>query len=150
MSQPLEKITKAKESSHEDSEYHSKWDTELEEGSTASEDNMFLSIWYPSLPQFPSPYLHNQDFFDSEWARKYIMKHFSLKVIRNSLHCYPDLSHDIIYHNTFVDLSHFASLQCYIHKSICDHNATLQIWSEHIARYCTSDDINPLIIFHVL
>ena len=38
MSQPLEQKTEAKKSSHDDSE------TKSEEGSMASEDNMFLSI----------------------------------------------------------------------------------------------------------
>ena len=79
MSQPLEHITKAKKSSHEDLE------TKLEEGSTASEEDMFLSIQFPSPPHFPKPYLHNQDFLDSERARKYIMKHFNIENIKEGL-----------------------------------------------------------------
>ena len=66
MSQPLEHITEAKKSSHEDLETNSELETELEEGSMASEDDTFLSIQYPSLPNFPTPYLCNQDFLDSE------------------------------------------------------------------------------------
>ena len=150
MSQHSEQITRAKKLSHEDSENNSKPETELEEGSTASEDDTFLSIRFPSLPNFPTPYLHNWDFLDSERARGYIMKHFNLKNIKEGLQCYPDLSRDILYHNTFVDPDHFDSLQCYISKSIHERNATLQIWSEHIARYHTSDDLNPLLIFNVL
>ena len=139
-----------KKSSHEDSKHSSKPDIELEEGSTASEEDTFLSIWYPSSPNFPTPYLCNWDFLDSEWARKYITKHFNLENIKEGLWCYPDLSRDILYHNTFVDPDHFDSLQCYINKSIHKHNATLQIWSEHIARYSTSNDLNPLLIICVL
>ena len=118
MSQPLEGHSEIKKSSHEDSEYYSKSETKLEERSTASEEDTFLSIQYLSPPNFPTPYLHNQDFLDSERARKYIMKHFNLKNIKEGLQCYPDLSRDILYHNTFIDPDHFNSLQHYINKSI--------------------------------
>ena len=150
MSQPLEQFAKAKKSSHEDLETNSELETKLEEGSTASEDDMFLSIWFPSPPHFPKPYLHNRDFLDSKKARKYIMKHFNIENIKEGLWCYPDLSWDILYHNTFVVPDHFNSLQCYITKSIHKRNVALQIWSEHIARYIASDDLNPLFIFNVL
>ena len=86
----------------------------------------------------------------TERARKYITKHFNLENIKEGLQCYPDLSRDILYHNTFVVPDHFDSLQCYITKSIHECNAALQIWSEHIARYIASDDLNPLLIFNVL
>ena len=85
MSWPSEQITKAKKSSQDDSEYYSKLVTESEDGSTASEEDMFLSIQYPSPPYFPTPYLHNQDFRDPDKALKYIMKHFNLKTIHNSI-----------------------------------------------------------------
>ena len=100
MSQPLEQNTEAKKSSHEELEYYSDSDSELEEGSTTSEGDTFLSIWYPSLPHFLTPYLHNQDFRDTEKALKYIMKHFNLEMIHKSLQTFPDLSHDFIYSNT--------------------------------------------------
>ena len=85
MSQPLEHITKVKKTSQDDPEQNSKLDTKSEEGSMASEDDTFLSIWYPSPPIFPTPYLHNWDFLNSEQARKYIMKHFNLKNIKEGL-----------------------------------------------------------------
>ena len=141
---PLEHIPEAKKSSHEHLE------TELEEGSMASEDDTFLSIQFPSLPHFPKPYLRNWDFLDSERARNYIMKHFNIGNIKEGLCHYPDLSRDILYHNTFIVPDHFNSLQHYINKSIHKHNAALQIWSEHIARYIASDGLNPLLIFNVL
>ena len=128
-------ITTSKKSSHIDLE------TESEEGSMASEDDTFLSIQFPSPPNFHTPYLHN---------RRYIMKHFNLKNIREGLRHYPDLLKDIIYHNTFIAPKHFESLQRYITRSIRDHNAALQIWSEHIARYLVSDDLNPLLTINIL
>ena len=85
MSQPSEHMTEAKKPSHEDSETDSELETESEEGSMASEDNTFLSIRFPSPPNFPTPYLHNQDFLDSERARKYMMKYFNLENIKDGL-----------------------------------------------------------------
>ena len=116
----------------------------------ASEDDMFLSIRFPSPPNFHTPYLPNRDFPDAERARRYITKHFNIENIREGLRRYPDLSKDILYHNTFIAPEHFKSLQHYINKSIRDHNATFQIWSEHITRYLVSDDLNPLLILNVL
>ena len=150
MSQPLEHDSAAKKSSHNKSETSSESETELEEGSTASEDDTFLSIWFPSPPNFPTPYLRNQNFLDSKRARKYITKHFSLNNIKVRLQRYPDLTRDILYHNTFVVPDHFNSLQCYIHKSICEHNAALQMWSEHISKYIASDNLNPLLTINIL
>ena len=150
MSQPSEQDSAAKKPSHIDSETNSELETESEEGSMASEDDTFLSIQFPSPPNFHTPYLRNRDFLDAERARRYIMKHFNLENIREGLQHYPDLSKDIIYHNTFVAPEHFESLQHYITKSIHDRNAALQIWSEHIARYLVSDDLNPLLTINIL
>ena len=144
MSQPPEQNSLAKSSSHIDSE------TKSEEGSTASEDDSFLSILFPSPPNFHTPNLRNRDFLDAERARKYIMKHFNLENIREGLQRYPDLSKDVIYHNTFVAPEHFESLSCYITKTIHERNAALQIWSEHIARYLVSDNLNPLLTINIL
>ena len=146
MSQPSEWIPKAKQSSQNDSETNSK----SEEGSMASEDDTFLSIRFPSPPNFHTPYLHNRDFLDAEHARKYITKHFNIENTREGLPHYPDLAKDVIYHSTFIAPEHFKSLQHYITRSIHDHNAALQIWSENIARYLVSDDLNPLLILNVL
>ena len=150
MSQPSEHDSAAKKSSHDGSETHSESETESEEGSTASEDDVFLSIRFPSLPHFPTPYLCNRDFLNTEKARRYIMKHFDLENIREGLRRYPDLSKDTIYHNTFIAPEHFESLQCYITRIIHDRNATLQIWSESITRYLVYTDLNPLLILNIL
>ena len=68
MSQLSEQITEPKKSSQDNSEYYS----ESEEGSTTSEEDTFLSIQYPSLPYFPTPYLCNWDFGDPDKALKSI------------------------------------------------------------------------------
>ena len=149
MSQPSEHDSAAKKSSH-GLETNSEPETKSEEGSTASEDDVFLSIQFPSPPNFSHPYLRNWDFLDSERVRRYITKHFSLENIREGLRRYPDLSRDILYHNTFIVPEHFKSLQRYIQKTINDRNAQLQIWSEHIARYLVSDNLNPLLTINIL
>ena len=84
MSQHSEHNSAAKKSSH-GSENNSESETELEEGSTASEDDVFLSIRFPSLPNFTTPYLRNRDFLDAKRARRYITKHFNLENIREGL-----------------------------------------------------------------
>ena len=150
MSQPLAQITEVEKSSHEELEYYSNLDSKLEEESTASEEDMFLSIWYPSPPYFPTPYLCNQDFREPEKALKYIMKHFNLEMIHKSLRTFPDLSLNFIYSNTFVDPDCFSLLKCYINKSIHDQNALLQKWLELQARYSVSDENNSLIIQCIL
>ena len=126
MSQPSEQITEANNPSHEELEYYSDFDSELEDGSTASEEDMFLSIWYPWPPYFPTPYLCNWDFRDPKKALKYITKHFNLEMIQKNVKQFPDLSHNFIYSNTFMDPDCFSLLKCYINKSICDHNALFQ------------------------
>ena len=146
MSQPSEQITKVTKSSQNDSESNSEMDPELEEGSTTFEEDMFLSIWYPSPPYFPKPYLHNQDFRSPDKALKYIMKHFNLETIHKSVKQFPYLSHDFIYSNTFVDPDHFILLQHYINKSIRECNAYLQKWLELHSRYIAFDELNPLVI----
>ena len=127
MSQHLEQIPEAKKSLHDDLETNSESEIKLEEGSMASEDDTFLSIWFPSPPNVPTPHLRNWDFLNSERVRKYITKHFNLENIKEGLRSYPDPSRDILYHNTFIVPEHFDSLQHYITKSIHECNASLQI-----------------------
>ena len=66
MSQPLEQDSMADKSSQIDLETNSGSETKSEEGSTASEDDTFLSIWFPSPPHFHTPYLRIRDFLDAE------------------------------------------------------------------------------------
>ena len=122
----------------------------LEEESTAFEGDMFLSIWYPSPPNFPTPYLCNWDFGDKQKALKYITKHFNLKLIHRSVKLFPDLSNNFIYSNTFVDPTCFSTLKHYTSKSIHDQNALLQKWLALQSRYIISDDMNPFIIYCIL
>ena len=116
MLQPLEQTIKPNKTSYEELEYNSDLDSKLEEGSTTSEEDMFLYIRYPSPPYFPTPYLCDWDFRVSDKALKYIMKHFNLEVVHNRLRRFPDLSLDFIYSNTFVDPDHFTLLEYYINK----------------------------------
>ena len=117
----MEHSSEHAESSQNNTEYHSKsGTTESEEGSTASEEDTFLSIQYPSsLPlknfplQFHKPYLHNQDFKDSDQALRYIMKNFNLELIHQSVQSFPDLSNNFIYSNTYMDTHQFTQLQLY-------------------------------------
>ena len=126
MSFILEHISKDNKPSHEELEYSSDSDSKSEEGSTASEEDMFLSIQYLSPPNFPTPYLCNWDFRDSNKALKYITKNFNYETVIKSLQSFPNLSLNLLYYNTFVDISCYKLLQHYINKSIYDCNALLQ------------------------
>ena len=145
-----EQDTKVAESSHENTEYLSDVDdTESEEASTESDNDVLASIQYPSPPpvknfplHFPKPYLHNQDFKDSNQALRYIMKHSNPEMIHHSLWQFPDLRNNLIYSNTYVDTNHFIQLQHYIKKSIHNWDAK---WLELYVRY-SSSTLNPYIV----
>ena len=154
MSHSTEQDSRCAESSHKSTEYHSDTDgSELEEASTASDDDVFTSIQYPSLPPvknfplcFPKPYLHNWDFRDSNQALRYIMRYFNCETIHQSLKSFPSFHTDFIYSNIYMETHHFNSLQCYINKSIQDQNAK---WLELLVRYSTSTP-NPYIVQCIL
>ena len=138
----MEQVSEHAESSHKNMEYHSDTDgSKSEEASTASEDDVFASIWYPSLPpvmnfplHFPKPYLQNRDFKNSNQALKYIRRYFNHETIPESFKAFPNLAKDFIYANTYVDSYCFNSLQCYIIKSIQDQDAAqLEL---HARYYC--------------
>ena len=137
-------LAKAKKSSHKELEYTSNLDSELEEESTTSEEDTFLSIQYSSPPNFPTPYLCNWDFKNANKALKYILKIFNPKVIHNSLLAFSTLLRDIVYYSTYIDSDHFTQLQNRINKSIYNHNVYHEKQLEHYARQLASD-INPLI-----
>ena len=96
----MEQVSKHAESSHQTTEYHSDGDgTKLEVPSTASDDDVFTSIQYPSLPpaknfplHFPKPYLHNQDFKGSDQALRYTMRYFNHQTIHQSLKSFIAIS----------------------------------------------------------
>ena len=151
----MEQSSECAESSHIRMEYHFNTDgPESYEASTASEDDVFTSIWYPSPPPaknfslcFPKPYLQNQDFKDPDQALRYIKRYFNHKTIHTSLKVFPNLTKDFIYANTYVDSHCFNSLQCYINKSIQDQDAA---WLELHVRYYSTSTPNPYIIQCIL
>ena len=107
MSHILETHSQYHKSSHKDREYHSESVTELEEGSTTLEEDTFLSIWYPSPPNFPTPHVHNWDFGDPDKALNDITRNFNFKSVSKSLRSFINLAYDLIYYNRFVDDSQF-------------------------------------------
>ena len=154
MSYSMEHDSEHAESSHNSTEYHSNTDgSESEEASTESEDDVFASIWYPSLHPakkfplcFPKPYLCNQDFKDSDQALKYIRRYFNHEMIHQSLQSFPNLSKDFIFLNTYMETNCFDLLQCYINKSIRDWN---EKWFKLLVRHSTSTP-NPYIVQCIL
>ena len=127
MSQPSEPNPEANQSSHDDSETSSKSETKSEGGSTPPEHDVFLSIWYPSPPFFPTPYLCTWDFLNAKKAIQYKMKHFNQKTIHQGLILYPNLPLNPIYYSTYIKPDSFLPLQCHIQNSIDQWNAHVQI-----------------------
>ena len=85
MSLIMEHNSKDKKSSQQELEYYSNSNSNMEEGSTTSEEDMFLSI------QYLSPYLHNWDFRDPDRALKYIMKNFNFEIVIKCLQSFHNL-----------------------------------------------------------
>ena len=127
MSYSMEHHSECAESSQQSMKYHSDADgTKSEEVSTASDNDVFTSIQYLSLPPaknfllyFLKPYLQHWDFKDSDQALRYITRFFNHKTIHQSLESFPNLYNNFIYMETH----HFNLLQHCIDKSIHDQNA---------------------------
>ena len=81
----------------------------------------FLSIQYPSLPYFPTPYLHHWDFRSTKQALKYKTKHFNLELIHKGIVSFPDLFWDFIYSNptwTFINSHNSNAISTHQYKIV--------------------------------
>ena len=132
---------------------HSLWNKFLKLNNHHMKNQNTLPFWKPSQrkdqplvrkthsflfsPNFPTPYIHNQDFGDTDKALKYIMKVFNLQVIHNSLLAFPTLSRDIVYYGTYIDSDRFTTkqnqqidlwLQCPTSNLVRTHCQILCIW----------------------
>ena len=166
-------------SSQEDMECHSESESELEEKQIIPIDYsagfMFLDIWFPLLLQFPKLYLRLQEVISNiddvllkpyEWthdcvkdpksALAYIITHFNIEKVSNSLRAFPKLNYNQVYYSTYIDTSQYTTLQCYIDISAHNlriHNALVQKRLElqiRYARYQMSEDLNPYLLQCIL
>ena len=158
MSQHSEQHSKIAESSHmQTTEYHSKADepiamtieedNESDHETTDSElENVFDGIHYPAPHQWEHTYLWLHNFWDPDEAQDYINRRFNWQSTRESLFAFPNLATNFIYSNTYINAGQYDSLQCYIQKSIRDHNAFVQKRLEFRACYSPTESLNHFIV----
>ena len=87
---------------------------------------------------------------DLQCALGYIIHHFNIDKVSQSLHTFPDYTYNQVYYSTYVDTSWYTSLQRYYKitgKQLQD--ALVQEWLElqiKYGRYIVSDDMTPYIL----
>ena len=115
--------------SSQDTEYHSKSGTELETGdytlSNLERKDTILHVWFPMPYTFPKLYLTLQEVIDNTsdqtWnpnmeedpdkALHYIINHFNVNVVAESIQQFPFYSLEQVYYSTYVETHRFAHLQ---------------------------------------
>ena len=161
------------ESSQGSLEYHSRQEQELERQQiiliNRDEEFMFLNIWFPMPFEFPNPYIQLNELMshmdnivpksydqiqsiarDPQRALGYIIHHFNIDKVSQSIHSFPHLEYDQVYYSTYVDTTRFKSLQNYYkitRKQLQD--ALAQEWLElqiKYGKYLISDDIRITLL----
>ena len=116
------------ESSQADTEYHSEIESKSEKKQiipvSKDEEFMFLNIQFPLSYQFPKPYITLNEVMsnlddvllkpyewtyniaeDPEQALTYIITHFNIDRISQSIQDFPKLRYNQVYYSTYVDTS---------------------------------------------
>ena len=180
MSQPSE-YSSEEESSQNDTEYHSESGLKSEKKQiilvNSDEEFTFLNIWFPLPHEFPKPYIMLNKVMSNpddallkpyEWTHNiaedpentlaYIITHFNIDRVSQSIHSVPKYKYNQVYYSTYIDTSRFLPLQRYFRASaikLQKQNALVQKWLElellkQYARYYPSDDLSPYILQCIL
>ena len=128
MSHILEDNSEDNESS-QDTEYHFESGIELESGdftlSTSDQKDSILNVQFPMPYTFPKPYLtlhkvldnaldhvQNQNIAeDPDEALRYIINHFNIDIVSQSIQRFPEYSFKQVYYSTYIDTSRYPWLQ---------------------------------------
>ena len=107
--------------SSQDTEYHSESGTESEIGdytlSSPDQRDTILHVWFPMPYTFPKPYLTLQEAIDnaseskrnpkieedSDEALRYIINHFNIDVVAESIRRIPFYSLEQVYYSTYIE-----------------------------------------------
>ena len=99
----------------------------------------------------PKPYdwvLYNAK--DPEQALGYIIDHFNIDRVSQSLCTFPNYAYDQVYYSTYIDTTQYLSLQWYykitgkqLQNALDKERLELQII---YARYHSSDDMSPYLL----
>ena len=156
-------------------EYHSESGTESETGdytlSTPDQNDTILHVRFPTPYTFPKPYLTLQEVIDNtsdqeqnanmetgpDEALHYIINHFNVDVVSNSIQRFPEYSFEQVYHSTYITTSRYQKLQKLIDlsaKNLQNKHAFAQQWlaiEQHVRYYSTSDTLTisfamPIIV----
>ena len=134
-----------------------------------NEEFTLLKIRFPMPLEFPYPYIQlnklmstidhvvpkSYDWIqnitrDPQCALGYIIHHFNIDRVSQSIHTFPNYMYDQVYYSTYIDTSWYTSIQHYYKitgKQLQD--ALVQEWLElqiTYARYLVSDDIPPYLL----
>ena len=118
--------------SSQDMKYHSESGTESESGdytlSNPDQKDTILHVRFPMPHTFPKPYLTLQEAIDNasesnqnpkieedpDEALRYIINHFNVDVVAESIRQFPFYSLEQVYYSTYIETHHFAHLQYFI------------------------------------
>ena len=110
-------------------EYHSESGTESETGhytlSTLDQIYSILHVQFPMPNTFPKPYLTLNEVIDNAldhvWSQNiaknpdealcYIINHFNIKKVSQSIQCYPEYSFKQVYYLIYIDTPQYTCLQ---------------------------------------
>ena len=168
MSRILENNSEDNKSS-QDTEYHSESGTESEVGnytlSNLDQRDSILHVRFPMPYNFPKPYLTLQEAIDNaselkrnpnmeedpDEALRYIINHFNIDVVAESIRQTHFYSLKQVYYSTYVEPHQFICLQYLISLASKNllYNALAQQWLaiEHRVRYHQpSDTLSPYLL----
>ena len=155
--------------SSQDTEYHSESGNESETGdytlSNLDQKDTILDVHFPMPFYFSKPYLTLQEVIDNtldhtqnpniaedpDEALRYIINHFNVNVIAESIWTFPYLSLEQIYYSTYVETHRFTCLQYLISLSSKNlwNNALAQqrlAIKQRVRYHSTSDTLSPYLL----
>ena len=155
--------------SSQNMEYHSKSGTESETGdytlSNMDQRDSILNVQFPMPFTFPKPYLtlngvlmldntsppvQNQNIAeDPDEALCYIITHFNINMVSQSIQKFPEFTFKQVYYSTYIDISRYPCLQYLIElasKNLWNKNALAQQWLATQQRYMLSDNLSPYLL----
>ena len=153
-------------------EYHSESGAESETGdytlSNMDQRDSILNVWFPMPLTFPKPYLTLNEVImldntlpyiwsqniakDPDEALCYIITHFNIDTVSQSIHKFPEYTFKQVYHLTYINTSRYPHHQCLIDlatKNLWNKNALAQQWlaiHQTNIRYLLSDDLSPYLL----
>ena len=154
--------------SSQNTEYHSESGTESETGeytlSSPDQRDTILDVQFPMPLKFPKPYLTLREVIDNtldhtrntnmeedpDEALRYIINHFNINGVAESIRQFPHYAFEQVYYSTYVETHRFTRLQYLISlssKNLWYNALAQQLAIEQCVRYySTSDTLSPYLL----